>query len=72
MIGLFCKEGGRRDYMKVVLRDLNHDWTLKQKPGPFHILITFLFEQILFFCFECRYTYFSYSVEILMTTKIDL
>ena len=31
MIGLFSKEGGRTDSLKEVLRDLHHDWTLKQK-----------------------------------------
>ena len=31
MIGLFSKEGGRRDSLKEVLRDLHHDWNFKPK-----------------------------------------
>ena len=31
MIGLLSKEGGRRDNLEEVLRELHHDWTLKQK-----------------------------------------
>ena len=31
MNGLLSKEGGRRDSLKEVLRDLHHDLTLKQK-----------------------------------------
>ena len=31
MIGPFSKEGGRKDSLREVLRELHHDWTLKQK-----------------------------------------
>ena len=31
MIALLSKEVGRRDNLEEVLRELHHDWTLKQK-----------------------------------------